>query len=74
MKHFSKYVKNGAKYLTTKGHFTANTLAFENADGSLVLIVGNNMDKDRVMDFSDNGARFSAEIKAHSVNTIIIEK
>ena len=74
MKHFSHFVKKGARLLETEGHWTGNTIAFENPDGSIVLVVANNMDKDRNFGFVHGEKAFSAEIKAHSVHTFVIEE
>lgn len=73
MKHFSHFVKKGATLLETEGHWTSNTIAFENPDGSIVLVVGNNMNRDREFSFVHDEKSFSAEIKAHSVHTFVID-
>lgn len=72
MKHLSKFVKKGAKVLTTKGHWTSNTIAFENEDGSIVLVVGSNMNNERTFEFSHNGESFSAVIPPHSIHTFYL--
>lgn len=74
MKHFSYFVKKGARLLETKGHWTSNTVAFENKDGSVVLVVENGMNKDREFSFTCGGTQFSAEIAAHSLHTFVIEQ
>lgn len=74
MKHFSRYIKKGAKYLGVKGHWTTNTLAFENPDGTLVLVVGSNMNRDRTFRFRYGEEELSAEIPAHSVHTFVLER
>lgn len=47
MKHFSHYIKQGARLRTVKGHMAANTLVFENPDKQLVILVGSNMNQER---------------------------
>ncbi|HWT74163.1 MAG TPA: glycoside hydrolase family 30 protein [Mobilitalea sp.] len=69
MKHFSHFVKKGARLLQTKGHWTSNTVAFENQDGSIILIVASNMNRDREFSFVYGEKTFSAVIKAHSIHT-----
>ncbi len=69
MKHLSHFVKKGAKVLGTAGHFTSNTIAFENLDGSIVLVVGSNMNHERCFAFEHGEKRFSAVIPAHSIHT-----
>ena len=72
MKHLSHFVKKGAKVLTTKGHWTSNTIAFENEDGSIVLIVGSNMNNERTFEFAHNGESFTAVIPPHSIHTFYL--
>lgn len=74
MKHFSHYVQRGAKLLAAKGHLTSNTLVFENPDGSLVLVAGNNMNHDRSLSYADEANSFTAPLKAHSVNTFYLKR
>lgn len=71
-KHFAAFVKPGATVLGTVGEWTGNSIAFENPDGSIVLVVGSNMQRDRELVFEHNGERFTAKIAADSVNTFII--
>jgi len=72
MKHFSHFVQPGATYLECKGRMTANCVAFENPDGSLVLVVGNSMHRDRKITFVQGEKSFTATILAHSINTFVI--
>ncbi|OPJ63364.1 glycoside hydrolase family 30 protein [Clostridium oryzae] len=74
MKHFSHFVKPGAKRIATKGHWTSNSLVFQNPDGEIIVTVGNAMDNDREFTFRYNDITFSTIIKAHSVNTFSINK
>ena len=73
MKHFSHFIKPGARLLETKGHWTANALVFENPDGQLVVTVMNSMHQDRVFTFLCKEKSFSAVIEAHSMNTFVID-
>jgi len=73
MKHFSHFVKPGAKKIVTKGHWTSNSLVFENPNGDIVAIVGNAMDNDREFTFKHKGITFSTVIKEHSVNTFYVQ-
>jgi O-Glycosyl hydrolase len=72
MKHFSHFVKSGAKILDVKGHWSANTMVFENPDGQLVLVVGSNMHRERIFSFVHGEKSFSAVIEPHSVHTFVI--
>lgn len=73
MKHFSHFIQKGAKYLGIQGHWTANTMAFENPDHSLVLVVGSNMNRERIFRFRAGEVEISAVIEAHSIHTFVIE-
>lgn len=73
MKHFSHFVKPGAKKVVTKGHWTSNSLVFENPNGDIIAVVGNAMDKDREFTFKHKETVLSTIIKAHSVNTFCVE-
>ena len=41
MRHFAGFVQRGARLLKLRGRFAANAMAFENPDGSVVLVVHN---------------------------------
>ncbi|MBU3101801.1 MULTISPECIES: glycoside hydrolase family 30 protein [Clostridium] len=73
MKHFSHFVKQGAKKIVTKGHWTSNSLVFENPNGDIVVIVGNAMDNDREFTFKHKGITFSTVINKHSINTFYVQ-
>lgn len=73
MKHFSHFVKKGAKKVVTRGHWTSNSIVFENPDGEIIVIVGNAMDIDREFTFKYKETQFSTNIKAHSINTFCVE-
>ena len=72
MKHFSHFVKAGAQVLGVKGHWSANSLAFENPDGTIVLVVNNSLDYDRSFGFTYGEKTFSVKLKAHSLHTFEI--
>jgi len=72
MKHFSHFVEPGASYMEVNGVWSANTIAFENPDGSLVLIVSSNMNREREFCFADQRGRFSTVIEPHSLHTFVL--
>lgn len=74
MKHISKYVKKNAKVRTVKGHLASNTIAFENQDGSIVILLGSNMNASRNVTVRVDDLHFSAEIEPHSIHTFFIKK
>lgn len=70
--HFSRFVKPGAKrILATKYTSDLETTAFENTDGSKVLVVLNRSEKDIPFALSENGMDSELiEIKKHSMISI----
>lgn len=74
MKHFSHYIQKGSKRLVTTGHDTATTLAFENPDGSVVVVMANNVKDDHQVNLKVAGQQFETLVKGHSFNTFLIEK
>ena len=67
MKHFSKYVKRGAKYIETKGEFSSNCASFKNPDGQIVVAVYNPYPFTKVITIGEK----SYELPPFSVNTIL---
>lgn len=72
MKHFSHFVKKGAKVLETAGRWASNSIVFENPDGTLIIIVGSNMNQTRTFCFEDGERTFSATIEPHSIHTFVV--
>jgi glucosylceramidase len=70
MKHFSQFVDPGAVRLGLTGPWAANAVAFENPDGSLVVVVGNPWPEAR--EFAFEG--LSATLDGHSFNTFVIRR
>ena len=72
MKHFSHFIKSGAIRLGTKGHFTGNSLAFENPDGTVVLVVNNGFKNDRKITLIVKDKEITVILKPYSFNTFIV--
>ncbi len=72
MKHLSHFVLPNAKVMGVKGHFSANTIAFRNEDGSVILLVCNAMDKPRDFNFVYGDDVFSAQLPPHSFHTFAV--
>lgn len=72
MKHFSHFVKRGARVLETCGRFASNAVVFENPDGGLVIVIGSNMNCQREFLFDDGERSFSAVIEPHSIHTFLV--
>ena len=66
MKHFSHFVKRGAKYVTMKGEYASSCTCFKNPDGSHVLVVDNPYRDAKVITVEGK----SYELLPRSVNTI----
>lgn len=72
MKHFSHFIEPGAVRLGTKGHYTGNSIAFENPDGSIIIVVNNGMNKERSITLKGKDRKHTAKLKPYSINTFII--
>lgn len=73
MKHFSKYVNKGAKRLETEGHYSGSALVFENTDQSIVVVMSNGMDRERVATLQVKGETATFRLEANSFNTFLIK-
>ncbi len=71
MKHFSRYIKPGAVRLVLSGHWTSNSVAFRNTDGSVVLVTQNAFRKPQTVQFDLDGNTYSFELPADSINTFV---
>ena len=68
VKHFSHFVKKGAKMLRTSGSHSSCSAAFENPDKSVVLVTINPYNKEKVLTVKDK----NYNLKPKSFNTIIL--
>lgn len=57
MRHFSKYVRPGAKVLGTTSHFNSMAIAFRNPDGTIVVVTQNALEDDRPFEVRRPGRR-----------------
>jgi glucosylceramidase len=71
MKHFSYFIQPGAKRIEIQGEIGLH-LAFQNPDGSVVVIIGNQTDKKQVTNLKVKEKYSEVEIPPHSVNTFLI--
>ena len=78
MRHYSHYVRPGARLLDTRGHFSSMATAFENPDGSVVVVVQNALDRAMPFSFSGPGEDnegsqgFKATLEPRSFNTFVL--
>ena len=72
MRHFSKYIKQGAVMKGLKGDFAGNALAFENPDGSIVIELLNPFDEAQDVTFNLESTNYNFTVEPHSFNTMIL--
>ncbi len=68
MKHFSHFVKRGAKYLKMKGEYSSSTVAFKNPNGEIVLVMANPYYEEQVVSFGGS----SYALPPRSINTVVV--
>lgn len=74
MGHITKFVKKGARVIvTTKYTSRLETVAFENPDKSIVLVVLNTSDEDLPLNIRLSGVCTNITVPAHSMTTAIYE-
>ena len=69
VKHFSHLVKRGAVMLETKGSFSSNTTIFRNPDGTIIAVVLNPFEEEKVLTIEDKNYL----LKPRSFNTIVVK-
>ena len=76
MRHFSHFVRPGAKVLGTTGHFNSMAIAFRNPDGTVVGVAQNALDEERPFAFADPDAAergFKVTLAPRSFNTFVLD-
>lgn len=71
MKHFSRYIRPGAVRLVLSGHWTSNSVAFRNTDGSIVLVTQNPFKRPQTVQLKLDGKDYSIKLPADSINTFV---
>ncbi len=69
MKHFSHYIKRGAKYVELKGEYSSNCSAFKNPDGSYIVECYNPYEFDETITIMGKNYLLPKQ----SINTIVIK-
>lgn len=72
-RHFSQFVKPGAVRLGLKGVWNGTALAFQNPDGSRVLVAQNGLDVQRELAFQIGEQVCRMTLEPHSWNTVVME-
>lgn len=76
MRHFSKYVRPGARVLGTTGHFNSMAIAFANPDGTIAVVAQNALDREMPFTFVDPqnaGRGIKATLAPRSFNTFVLD-
>ena len=73
MRHFSHYVKPGAKRIYDTGSWR-DRITFINPDGSIVLIVSNPSNRNSFLSVQVGDKVFKTSMEAHSINTYLIKR
>lgn len=68
MKHFSRYIKKGAKRLELRGHISGNSVGFKNSDGTRVYVIQNPFKKALKVTLGSEVIYLPAE----SINTVLL--
>ena len=71
--HFSKHVMPGAKRIESKSESDITHVAFVNPDGSTVVVIQNESEKDHKVDLSHDTHTYKTTIKKRSISTIYFE-
>ncbi|MCL2591908.1 MAG: glycosyl hydrolase [Defluviitaleaceae bacterium] len=71
MRHYSSFVESGSKRIETKGHWSNMTIAFENADGSKIVIMQNPFNHPQQAVIKVDSLSVSVILEARSFNTFI---
>ncbi|MCL4135166.1 UNVERIFIED_CONTAM: hypothetical protein GTU68_016575 [Idotea baltica] len=72
--HFSKFIRPGAKRIASVSSFNSLlTTGFKNEDGSIVIIVMNDSDKDMDYSLTMQSKTAMLKTKPHSIQTIILK-
>lgn len=69
MKHFSHFVKRGARYVRLKGEYSSGCVAFENPDGQKIVVAYNPYNEEQKITIEGK----TYILPVDSINTIVID-
>lgn len=72
MKHFSHFVQPGAVRIETTGHWTGNAVAFQNPDGSKVIVIANPFNDARELCMELDHKNYRVTLEPDSFNTFVL--
>jgi glucosylceramidase len=73
MKHFSHYITPGAVRMDTKGPWSGNSVAFQNPDGSKVVVIANPFNDARELCMELDNKNYRVTLEPESFNTFVLE-
>lgn len=73
MRHYAHYIQHGAHLVDYTGHLYGESTAYENPDGSVVIVMSNSMNHGRDITVTAKGQTYKASVKAHSFNTFVFD-
>lgn len=73
MRHYAHYIQHGAHLVDYTGHLYGESTAYENPDGSVVVVMSNSMNHGRDITVTAKGQTYKASVKAHSFNTFVFD-
>lgn len=73
MWHYAHYIQHGAHLLSYSGHAAGEATAYENPDGSVVVVLSNSMNNERTVSIEVKGNTYLADLESHSFNTFVFE-
>lgn len=73
MKHYTHFVDPGAVRLETEGHWNSVTTAFENPDGSRILVMQNALDQEEKVTIVDQDIEYTFLLAPNSFHTFVLE-
>lgn len=74
MRHFSHFIKPGAKRVNVTGRHSANAVCYRNPQNETVIVVNNPRQAERELVFALAGRHYTVVLKPQSVNTFIISE
>jgi glucosylceramidase len=69
MKHFSAFIRPGARRVELAGPFAGQSVAFD-LDGTLTVLIRNPLNRTAAVELAVSGATIPITLKAHSINTL----
>lgn len=72
MRHFSQYIKPGARRVDVNGAWGSKSVAFRNPDDSLVLVLHNTLSEVRDIHVANGEQGFSAKLEPNSFHTFVL--